>query len=95
MERTSQASAEKYPVFSYVLLLTDGDTDISNSVWTKIEKTELIASEGKFTRIIKVDPNNFNSRCILWDNIGNSGSNMANCNADNGLIPCMFKPFVA
>lgn len=88
MERTSQAFAEKTSGIAYVTLPTDGNTDISKSVWTKIEKPALTTSDGKCTRIIKVDPDNFDSQCILWDRDGNNDAKLANCNSENGPIPC-------
>ena len=88
MQRTSQAFAEKTSGVAYVLLPTDGKTDISKSVWTKIEKPALTASDGECTRIIKVDPDNLSSQCILWDSAGNNDAKLANCNTENGPIPC-------
>ena len=90
MERTSRAFAEKTTGVAYVLLPTDGTTDISKSVWTKIEKGVLTDSNGKCTRIIKVDPDKFDSQCVLWDRNGDNDAKLANCNAENGPIPCMF-----
>ena len=88
MERTSQAFAEKTSGVAYVLLPTD-NTDISKSVWTKIEKGALIVSGGACTRIIKVDPDSFDNKCILWDRNGKNDPNMANCNEENGPVPRM------
>ena len=90
MERTSQAFAEKTSGVAYVLLPTNGNTDISKSVWTKTEKPALITSNGECTRIIKVDPDNFDRQCILWDRGGNNDAKLANCNTENGPIPCIF-----
>jgi len=89
MARTSQAFAEKTSGVAYVVLPTDGTTDLSKSVWTKIEKPILIAKDGTCNRIIKVDPDKFDSKCVLWDRGGNPDPNMANCNQENGPIPCM------
>lgn len=87
LERTSQAFAEKTTGVAYVLLPTDGTTDISKKVWTKIEKPELVAGNGGCTRIIKVDPDDFSSQCILWDRAGNNDAKLAKCNLENGPIP--------
>ena len=92
MERTSQAFAEKTAGVAYVLLPTDGNTDLSKKVWTKIEKPVLVANNGGCTRIIKVDPDNFSSQCILWDRAGNNDAKLANCNLENGPIPCNYQP---
>lgn len=88
MERTSLAFAEKTYGVAYVLLPTDGKTDISKSVWTKIEKGALTTDNGACTRIIKVDPDKFDSQCVLWDRSGNNDAKLANCNLENGPIPC-------
>lgn len=84
LERASQAFAEKSSGVVHVLLPTD-NTDIGKKVWTKIEKQALIDS-GSVTRIVKVDPNNFSNKCVLW---GEADNDLASCNAENGPVPGM------
>ena len=87
LQRASQAFAEKTSGTAHVLLPTDGSTDISKKVWTRFEKPYLIADGGACNRIIKVDPDDFNKQCILWDRSGASDPKIPNCNAENGPIP--------
>ena len=63
---------------AYVLLPTD-KTNSSKSVWTRIDKGALIAGDGACTRIITVDPNSFDKKCILWDRSGENDAKIANC----------------
>ncbi|KAL8727518.1 MAG: hypothetical protein Q9166_005989 [cf. Caloplaca sp. 2 TL-2023] len=82
MERASKAFAEKSSGIVHVLLPTD-ETDISKKVWTKIEKPALTNS-GSVTRIVKVDPDDFKKKCVLW---GDDADNLASCDAENGPVP--------
>lgn len=82
LERASQAFAEKSSGIVHVLLPTD-NTNIDNKVWTKIEKPALTSS-GSVTRIVKVDPDDFTKKCVLW---GDADDNLASCGAENGPAP--------
>ena len=82
LERASQAFAEKSSGIVHVLLPTD-NTNIDKKVWTKIEKPALISS-GSVTRILKVDPNDFTKKCVLW---GDADENLASCDVENGPVP--------
>lgn len=82
LDRASQAFAEKSSGIVHVLLPTD-NTDISKKVWTKTEKPALTGSNS-VTRIVKVDPDDFTRKCVLW---GAADDNLASCNAENGPVP--------
>ena len=82
MDRASKAFAEKSSGIVHVLLPTD-NTNIDKKVWTKTEKDALISS-GSITRIVKVDPDDFTKKCVLW---GDADNNLARCDAENGPIP--------
>ena len=84
--RFSIAFAEKTAGTAYAMLPTD-NTDISKSVWTKDEKPVLIASGGTCNRIIKVDPDNFKKRCILWDRSNAKDDKIPDCGIENGPVP--------
>ncbi|MCJ1425220.1 hypothetical protein MMC29_003108 [Sticta canariensis] len=85
--RFSQAFAEKTAGTAYVMLPTDGTTDLSNSVWVKTEKDILKADGGKCNRIVKVDPDDFSKKCVFWDRSGAKDPNMSNCGLENGPVP--------
>ncbi|KAI9883264.1 MAG: hypothetical protein M1823_004962 [Watsoniomyces obsoletus] len=85
-QRFSQAFAEATSGTAYAMLPTDG-TDISKSVWTETEKPKLVASGGKCNRIIKVDPNDFDKTCILWDRSDKGEDDVLNCDKENGKVP--------
>ncbi|MCJ1469288.1 hypothetical protein MMC07_007921 [Pseudocyphellaria aurata] len=85
--RFSQAFAEKTAGTAYVMLPTDGTTDIGKSVWRKTERGTLEATGGKCNRIVKVDPDDFSKKCILWDRSGTTDPNMSECNDEIGPVP--------
>ena len=85
--RFSQAFAEKTAGTAYVMLPTDGTTDISSSVWVKTEKPKLTADGGTCNRIVKVDPDDFSKKCVFWDRSGAKDPNMSNCGLENGPVP--------
>ena len=85
--RFSTAFAEKTSGTAWAMLPTDGTTDISNSVWVKNERPVLTASGGACNRIIKVDPDDFSKRCILWDRNNAKDDKIPNCGLENGPIP--------
>ncbi|KAL8655653.1 MAG: hypothetical protein Q9210_000763 [Variospora velana] len=61
---------------------------LTKHVWAKTEKPILTASGGSCTRIIKVDPDDFSKRCILWDREDNyDDSKMARCGLENQPVP--------
>ena len=82
LERASQAFAEKSSGIVHVLLPTNND-NIDKKVWTKIEKPALTSS-GSVTRIVKVDPDDFTKKCVLW---GDADNDLASCGAENGPVP--------
>lgn len=90
-QRFSQAYAEKTSGTAWVLLPTDGKTEVGE-VWTKYEKP-FLTSGGKCTRIVKVDPDDFSKKCVFWDKDNKEDKDMANCNEENGPIPSKFLPF--
>lgn len=85
--RFSQAFAEKTAGTAYVMLPTDGTTDLSQSVWVKTEKDILMGSGGTCNRIVKVDPDDFSKKCVFWDRSGDKDPNMSNCGLENGPVP--------
>ena len=85
--RFSQAFAEKTSGTAYVLLPTDGSTNIRKSVWVKIEKPILMNANGACNRIVKVDPADFSRRCVLWDRSNVADPQMSPCPDDIGPIP--------
>ncbi|KAI4264712.1 MAG: hypothetical protein L6R42_000195 [Xanthoria sp. 1 TBL-2021] len=82
LDRASQAFAEKSSGIVHVLLPTD-NTDLGKKVWTKTEKPALTSS-GSVTRIVKVDPDDFTKKCVLW---GDADDNLVSCDAENGPVP--------
>lgn len=82
IERASQAFAENSSGIVYVLLPTD-NTNLDDRVWTTTEKPALTTS-GSVTRIVKVDPDDFTKKCVLW---GEADDNLASCDAENGPVP--------
>ncbi len=82
IKRLSLAFAEETSGIAHVLLLTD-DTDISNSIWTKIEKPALTRKGGNCIRIITVDPDNFDTQSVLWDRHGNNDLKTISSDAEN------------
>jgi hypothetical protein len=87
LQRASQAFAKATSGVTHVLLPTDGSTDLSKKVWIKFEKPALIADGGACNRIVKVDPDDFAKKCVLWDRNGEKDANLPNCGAENGPIP--------
>ncbi|KAL8856630.1 MAG: hypothetical protein Q9178_006786 [Gyalolechia marmorata] len=86
-ERFSIAFSEKTSGIAHVLLPTDG-TSVDNRVWGRIEYGNLTRSGGECTRIIKVDPEDFSKRCILWDREGNyDDDNYSRCGLQNQPVP--------
>ncbi len=90
--RFSQAYAEKTSGTAYVLLPTDGETAVG-PVWKDYEKPFLVKDGGKCNRIIKVDPDDFSKKCVLWDRGNKEDKDMSNCDSENGAIPSKFRPF--
>ena len=85
--RFSQAFAEKTAGTAFVMLPSDGTTDISKSVWIKVEKGILTANGGTCNRIIKVDPDNFSKTCLLWDRSNANDPDISKCGLENGPVP--------
>lgn len=90
-ERFSQAFAEKTAGTAWALLPTDG-TSLDKKVWTKIEKPALTADGGKCSKIIKVDPDDFSKRCVLWERESKEDNDLPNCDKENGPVPSMHTP---
>ncbi|KAL8762173.1 MAG: hypothetical protein Q9184_001770 [Pyrenodesmia sp. 2 TL-2023] len=82
-KRFSQAFAEKTSGVAWALLPTNS-TDITKHVWAKIERPALEVANGACTRIIKVDPDDFSKRYILWDR---DGKNSDDVSLENGPVP--------
>lgn len=82
LDRASQAFAEKSSGVVHVLLPTNKD-NIDKKVWTKTEKPALTSNKD-VTRIVKVDPDDFSKKCVLW---GDSDDNLASCDLENGPVP--------
>ena len=85
--RFSQAFAERTAGTAYVMLPTDGTTDLSKSVWVTTEKGILMADGGTCNQIVKVDPNDFSKKCVFWDRYGAKDTKLNNCGLENGPVP--------
>ncbi|KAL8680467.1 MAG: hypothetical protein Q9186_003365 [Xanthomendoza sp. 1 TL-2023] len=85
----SKAFAEKTSGIAYVLLPTDGTSLKEGKTWSKIEYPALTDEDGECTRILKVDPDDFKKRCILWDRDGNEDDDdtYSKCKEANGPVP--------